>query len=85
MGSEMCIRDRKNGGVEQSNFPNYEMVKMAVSPSVNVHIMDKDEVPGGVGEPATPPAAPALANAIFAATGERVRSLPLTKHGYTFV
>ena len=75
----------KNGGVEQSNFPNYEMVKMAVSPSVDVHIMDIDEVPGGVGEPATPPAAPALANAIFAATGERVRSLPLTKHGYTFV
>jgi len=75
----------KNGGVEQSNFPNYEVVKMAVNPAVDVHIMEVDDIPGGVGEPATPPSAPALANAIFAATGERVRSLPLTKHGYSFV
>lgn len=75
----------KNGGVEQSNFPSYEMVRMSVCPKVDVHIMDIDEHPGGVGEPGTPPAAPALANALFAATGERVRSLPLTKHGYKFV
>jgi len=58
---------------------------MAVNPAVDVHIMEVDEIPGGVGEPATPPAAPALANAIFAATGERLRSLPFSKHGYTFV
>ena len=75
----------KNGGVVQSNFPSYEMVRMAVCPKVDVHIMDLDEHPCGVGEPGTPPAAPALANALFAATGERVRSLPLTKHGYKFV
>ena len=58
---------------------------MNVSPRVQVHIMDVDEYPGGVGEPGTPPAAPALANAIFAATGERLRSLPLKNHGYSFI
>ncbi len=75
----------KDGEVEQYNFPQYEMVRMNVAPTVVVHIMDVDEYPGGVGEPATPPAAPALTNAIFAATGDRVRSLPLKNHGYTFV
>jgi isoquinoline 1-oxidoreductase beta subunit len=75
----------KDGEVEQYNFPQYEVVRMNVAPTVQVHIMDNDEFPGGVGEPATPPAAPALANAIFAATGERIRSLPLMKHGYSFV
>ncbi|GJM31418.1 MAG: aldehyde oxidase [Saprospiraceae bacterium] len=75
----------KDGEVEQYNFPQYEMVRMNVAPAIDVHIMEVDEYPGGVGEPGTPPAAPALTNAIFAATGERVRSLPLKKHGYTFV
>lgn len=74
-----------DGAVDQVNFPQYDMVKMNVSPRVKVHIMDVNEYPGGVGEPGTPPAAPALANALFAATGERVRSLPLKKHGYSFV
>lgn len=73
------------GEVEQYNFPQYEIVRMNVAPQVEVHIMDTDTHPGGVGEPATPPAAPALANAIFAATGDRVRALPLQKHGYSFV
>lgn len=75
----------KDGEVEQENFPQYEVVRMNVAPQVEVHIMDVDAWPGGVGEPATPPAAPALTNALFAATGERIRSLPLTKHGYNFV
>jgi len=75
----------KNGEVEQYNFPQYEVVRMNVAPNVQNHIMDNDEFPGGVGEPSTPPAAPALANAIFSATGERIRSLPLMKHGYSFV
>jgi len=74
-----------NGAVDQMNFTQYDMVKMNVSPRVQVHIMDVDAYPGGVGEPGTPPAAPALANALFAATGERVRSLPLKNHGYSFV
>lgn len=75
----------KDGAVEQTNFHNYEMVRMNVCPKIEVSIMDVDEYPGGVGEPATPPAAPALANALFAATGVRTRSLPLTEAGYTFV
>jgi len=75
----------KNGEVEQQNFPQYKIVKMDVAPQVEVHIMEVDAWPGGVGEPATPPSAPALTNAIFAATGNRVRSLPLSKHGYNFV
>ncbi len=75
----------KDGQVVQSNFPNYEMVRMGVCPEIQVHIMDIDEPPGGVGEPGTPPAAPALANALFAATGERIRTLPLNKQGYKFV
>lgn len=75
----------KDGKIVQSNFPNYEMVKMKTMPEVIVAIMDSDEYPGGVGKPGTPPIAPALTNAIFAATGERIRSLPLSKHGYKFV
>ncbi|MEZ4952611.1 MAG: molybdopterin cofactor-binding domain-containing protein [Saprospiraceae bacterium] len=75
----------EGGQVQQFNFPQYEMVRMKTSPHVEVHIMDVDAYPGGVGEPGTPPAAPALANALFAATGDRVRSLPLSKHGYSFV
>ncbi|MEO1260041.1 MAG: molybdopterin cofactor-binding domain-containing protein [Bacteroidota bacterium] len=74
----------EDGGVVQQNFPQYDMVRMNVAPNIKVHIMEVDEYPGGVGEPGTPPAAPALANALFAATGERVRELPLMKAGYTF-
>lgn len=75
----------EDGAVVQQNFPQYEMVRMNINPAVAVHIMDVDEYPGGVGEPGLPPAAPALANALFAATNERVRSLPLAKQGYKFV
>ena len=73
------------GAVMQQNFPQYEMVRLGVCPEIDVHIMDVDEYPGGVGEPGTPPAAPALVNAIFAATGKMERNLPLTKAGYKFV
>ena len=75
----------KEGKIVQSNFPNYEMVMMNTMPHVEVVIIDSDEQPGGVGEPGTPPIAPALTNAIFAASGERIRSLPISKHGYQFV
>lgn len=75
----------KDGKIIQSNFPNYEMVKMNTMPEVVVGIMNSDDYPGGVGEPGTPPIAPALTNAIFAASGTRIRSLPLSKHGYKFV
>jgi len=75
----------ENGKIKQNNFPNYKMLKMKTMPEVITHIIDSDEYPGGVGEPATPPIAPALTNAIFSATGDRVRSLPLSGQGYKFV
>lgn len=74
-----------NGQIQQSNFPQYDMVRLQTSPLVEVHIMDVDDHPGGVGEPGTPPAAPALVNALYAATGKRHRSLPLANHGIKFV
>ena len=74
-----------DGAVDQYNFPQYDMVRLNHSPTIKVHIMDVDEYPGGVGEPGTPPAAPALTNAIFAATGQRLRTLPIVKQGYKFV
>ena len=74
-----------DGTVQQVNFLQYPVGQMRVMPDVEVHIMEIDACPGGVGEPGTPPAAPAPVNALFAATGERIRSLPLVKHGYRFV
>ena len=65
------------GRVSQSNFPDYPMVTMAAAPRIHTHIMESTEAPGGVGEPATPPIAPAVANAVFAATGKPVRKLPI--------
>ncbi len=68
----------KNGRVEQGNFHNYQLVRMEVMPKVEVHIISSVEPPGGVGEPGLPPIAPAVANALFAVSGARVRSLPMT-------
>ncbi|MBV8150728.1 MAG: xanthine dehydrogenase family protein molybdopterin-binding subunit [Candidatus Eremiobacteraeota bacterium] len=72
-----------NGRVAQHNFYDYQMVHLAQAPRMEVSIIASNENPGGVGEPGTPPIAPAVANAIFAATGKRVRTLPLTKAGFT--
>jgi len=66
-----------NGQVEQSNFHDYPVLRIDEMPKVEVHIADSKEAPGGIGEPGLPPLAPALANAIFAATGKRVRALPI--------
>jgi isoquinoline 1-oxidoreductase beta subunit len=68
----------KNGRVEQSNFHDYPILRMNEMPRVEVHILPSGEPPGGVGEPGVPPVAPAVANAIFAATGVRLRALPIT-------
>jgi isoquinoline 1-oxidoreductase beta subunit len=68
----------KNGRVEQDNFDTYPLLRMNEMPVVEVHLMPSSEAPGGVGEPGVPPIAPAVANALFAATGARVRSLPMT-------
>jgi isoquinoline 1-oxidoreductase beta subunit len=68
----------KDGAVEQSNFTDYDAVRLADVPEMAVHIVDSGATSvGGVGEPGTPPIAPAVANAVFAATGQRLRSLPL--------
>ena len=68
----------KQGRVEQSNFDNYFLSRMPDAPkSISVHLVDSDEKPTGVGEPPVPPFIPALCNAIYAATGERVRDLPV--------
>jgi isoquinoline 1-oxidoreductase beta subunit len=67
-----------NGHVDQSNFNDYEVLRMNEAPPViEVHIVSSTERPGGVGEPGVPPIAPAVANAIFAATGRRARRLPI--------
>jgi isoquinoline 1-oxidoreductase beta subunit len=67
-----------SGRVEQSNFHDYEVLRMSDAPrEIEVYIMPSTEPPGGCGEPGVPPAAPALANAIFAATGKRIRRLPI--------
>jgi isoquinoline 1-oxidoreductase beta subunit len=66
----------KDGKVEQGNFNDYPVLRMHEMPKVEVHIVQSTEKPGGIGEPGTPPIAPAVANAIFAATGKRLRSLP---------
>jgi isoquinoline 1-oxidoreductase beta subunit len=74
----------ENGAVKQSNFTDYPMLTMAEMPRTESYIVPSTAAPGGIGEPGTGPIAPALANAIYAATGTRVRSLPLSKHGFTF-
>ena len=67
----------KNGRVEQSNFNDYPMMRMSEMPKVEVHILQGEGDQGGIGEPGTPPIAPAVCNAIFAATGKRIRKLPI--------
>ena len=70
----------KDGAAEQTNFDTYEMLRLADAPRVETVIVPSGGFWGGVGEPPVPPLAPALCNAIFAATGKRVRSLPLKNH-----
>jgi isoquinoline 1-oxidoreductase beta subunit len=70
----------KDGAVEQTNFDSYPMVRMADAPRIETHLaLSRGARWGGIGEPGTPPAAPAVANAIFAITGKRIRSLPISE------
>jgi len=66
------------GRVEQGNFDDYPVLRMNECPAIEVHIVPSQEAPGGCGEPGVPPVAPAVANAIFAAIGKRIRRLPIS-------
>jgi isoquinoline 1-oxidoreductase beta subunit len=69
-----------NGVIDQSNYADYQVCHMEDAPEkINVHIVESAAPPAGVGEPGVPPIAPAICNAIFAATGKRIRELPISK------
>ena len=71
------------GRIQQTNLHQYPVLRIDAAPEVDVHFIQSDHDPTGLGEPALPPLAPAVANAIYAATGERVRKMPLIEEGYT--
>ena len=73
----------ENGRAQQTNFDHYPILRHSHAPMVDVHFIQSDFSPTGCGEPALPPSAPAIANAIFAATGHRLRTLPFSKEGYS--
>lgn len=68
----------EEGKVKQANFHNFKLIGMDEAPAIEVYVVPSGEAPGGTGEPGTPPIGPAVANAIFAATGKRIRHLPIT-------
>ena len=74
-----------DGQVEQSNFPDYLPLRITDMPEIEVVIVASAEAPSGVGEPAVPPTGPAVANAIFAVTGERITQLPMSNSSLQFV
>jgi isoquinoline 1-oxidoreductase beta subunit len=76
LNSEITV---ERGQVQQSTFTSYPLVTMGEAPQVNVHIVNGGDPIGGVGEPPIPPLAPALSNAVFAATGKRLRRMPFGK------
>lgn len=71
------------GQVVEGNFPEYEMVRLADVPEIEVYIIESGATMGGIGEPGLPPTAPAITNAVFALTGQRVRQLPLKNYDFT--
>ena len=73
----------EDGRVEQSNFDRYAMLRMPDAPEVDVHFVASDYPPSGLGEPGLPPLAPAVCNAVFAATGHRIRTLPISAEGFS--
>jgi isoquinoline 1-oxidoreductase beta subunit len=70
----------QNGRVRQTNFDNYRVARMTDSPRIDCYMVESGEEPGGIGEPATALVAPAVCNAVYTATGRRLRSLPLSRH-----
>ena len=79
MALEVTIED---GAAQQTNFDRYPLPRMAISPQVDVHFVRSEHSPTGLGEPVFPPVVPAICNAIYAATGHRIRTLPVTQEGF---
>jgi isoquinoline 1-oxidoreductase beta subunit len=80
MGLEIAV---ENGRIQQANFGDYPILRMKSAPPVEAHFIQSDFRPSGLGEPCLPPLAAALGNAIFAATGDRVRTMPFKRAGYS--
>jgi isoquinoline 1-oxidoreductase subunit beta len=82
--STMCLEvNIENGRIKEQNFDSYKLARIPVSPVVDVHFLNTTDSPTGLGEPAFPPAAPAICNAIYAATKTRIRTLPITRQGFS--
>ena len=81
MGQEITLAD---GQVQQTNYHQHPMLRMRQTPKIDLYWNLTDNSPTGLGEPTLPPILPAVGNAIFAATGKRVRTLPLQKSGFSW-